>query len=201
MLGRLRCSCSWWRSPLLSLHWPTVPTEGGDQSGSLPPRSYVKLLNQHSMLKIVRISKIRVMRTLADYIDKVLLGVQPAQTARENKEWAQNGSSGRNHLTSVSTLKRQWKTEKFSHFFHPCGTGQTGHWTLDTGHTLWRRAHAKMNSIGLHRDKERGHWSMQRCCLPVIFKFAWLPQANGQTDVQYHGVLNLCWSKFTVQLH
>lgn len=104
MLGRLRCSCSWWRSPLLSLHWPTVPTEGGDQSGSLPPRSYVKLLNQHSMLKIVRISKIRVMRTLADYIDKVLLGVQPAQTARENKEWAQNGSSGRNHLTSVSTL-------------------------------------------------------------------------------------------------
>lgn len=77
---------------------------GGDQSGSLPPRGYVKLLNQHSMLKIVRISKIRVMRTPADYLDKVLLGLQPAHTARENKQWALNGSNGRNHLPSVSTL-------------------------------------------------------------------------------------------------
>lgn len=121
---------------------------GGDQSGSLPSRGYVKLLNQHRMLKIVRISKIRVMRTPADYLDKVLLGVQPAQTARENKQWARKteamGATA-SHLCPLCSLrwcactpaadvgvKRQWETEKFGHFFRPCGTGQTGHWT----HTL-----------------------------------------------------------------
>lgn len=167
---------------------------GGDQSGSLPSRGYVKLLNQHSMLKIVRISKIRVMRTPADYLDKVLLGVQPAQTARENKQlgakrkqWAQpphicvhfalwDGAHA--HLQQMWVWKGSEKQKSSVTFSARVELAR-----LDTGHTLWRRAHAKMKGIGWHCDKERGHWSMQRCCLPVS------PDCHRQMDRQMYNTM------------